>query len=252
MTFIERHLPKTINDLVFREPYVAKTIGQYATGERTKHLLLYGPAGSGKSEAARILVDTLAPGTAGTYANEHINPKNFKGKDFGQILNSWSAQANFGGASRGFVVIDEVDWFAEKMMHELRGFMDDHKSGTIICTTNHLNKLDDPLKNRFKKLHVEWPTVENWLPRAKAIMAIEGYDLTDHETLLLLKGFHGSGRDLIEWLEDYVLTLNSSEPNVAAPAPAHSKLTLTSPIFSGVSSNLPPTLTILSGKSAAN
>lgn len=227
MSFIERHLPKTTNDLVFRKPNIAKIIDEYAAGSRTKHLLLYGPPGAGKSEAARILVDTLCPDTAGSLANERINPMNFGKDGFAKVMNQWNMQMMC-GAPRGFVVIDEVDWFATKMMHELRGFMDDTRVGTIICTTNHLHALDDPIQSRFKKLHVEWPTVEDWLPRAKAITAAEGRNMTDEEMLILLKGFAGSGRDLIDRLELCVLRL----PTIGQSAP--------------------PRLSVISGQQASN
>lgn len=229
MTFEEKHQPRSISDLIFRDPYVAQTIGDYAAGKRTKHLLLYGPPGSGKSEAARILVDTLCPRTAGSYANEHVNPKNFGADGFKKIENQWNGQMTFGGAPRGYVVIDEVDWFAVNKQHELRGFMDDHKTGTIICTTNNLHALDDPLKSRFLKLHVEWPTVADWLPRAQAILAAEGFNLKPAEVQVLLNGFAGDARDLVSWLQECALKLM---PN-SIPA-----------------SSVTPTLTVINGGQA--
>lgn len=212
MTFEQKHRPRLVSDLIFRSQDAAKKIGEYAAGERTKHLLLYGPAGSGKSEAARVLVDTLCPGTAGSMANEHINPKNFKGDNFNQILSSWNAQMSLGGAARGFIVIDEVDWFAEKMKHQLRSFIDDHVSGTLICTTNNLHLLDDPLKSRFLKLHIEWPTANDWLPRAQSILAAEGFNLTKQEVAVLLQGFAGDARALTDWLEGCVIALKAKAP----------------------------------------
>lgn len=230
MTFEEKHQPRSISDLVFRDPHVAQTIGEYAAGQRTKHLLLYGPPGSGKSEAARVLVDTLCPGTAGSFANEHINPKNFGKDGFNKIENQWNAQLSFGGAARGYVVIDEVDWFALNKLHELRGFIDDTHAGTIICTTNNLHDLDDPLKSRFLKLRVEWPTVADWIPRAQAIMAAEGFELTHGEMELLLNGFAGDARALTDWLQECVLRLNV--PSSVQPA---------------ITPDITPSLTVLNG-----
>lgn len=230
MTFEEKYQPRSISDLVFRDPHVWQTISEYAAGQRTKHLLLYGPPGSGKSEAARILVETLCPGTAGSFANEHINPKNFGEDGFVKIKNQWNAQMNLGGASRGYVVIDEVDWFAVNKQHELRGFIDDTRVGTIICTTNNIHDLDDPLKSRFLKLRVEWPTAEDWLPRAQSILAAEGFNLTRDEVRILLQGFAGDARALTDWLQACVLRLNV--PTLVQPA---------------IAPKIAPSLTVLNG-----
>lgn len=239
MTFEDKHQPQSIADLVFRDPHVAQTISEYAAGKRTKHLLLYGPPGSGKSETARILVDTLCPGTAGSMANEHVNPKNFGEDGFVRIKNQWNAQMNLGGASRGYVVIDEVDWFAVNKQHELRGFIDDTRVGTIICTTNNLHLLDDPLKSRFHKQHMEWPTIADWLPRIQAIMAVEGFNLTQSEVQMLLNGFAGDARDLISWLQECVLKLSAVsalKPTVPA-VPKSSRTTFT--VLNGGNASLP-------------
>lgn len=240
MSFIARHMPKSIDDLVFRDPNVAKTIDEYALGQRVRHLLLYGPSGSGKSEAARILVDTLCPNTAGTAANEHINPLNFGTDGFVKVMNQWNMQM-LCGATRGYVVIDEVDWFANKMMNELRGFTDDTRVGTIICTTNYPNALNDPLKNRFARMNVELPTVNDWLPRAKAIMATEGRNLTDDQMLLLLNGFEGGGRDLIGWLEEQALRLPTVAQNALTTFSVINGQQLTN---SSPSNKAPPSLII--------
>jgi DNA polymerase III delta prime subunit len=228
MTFIKQHSPKQIADLVFNDPNVAMTIADYAHGLRDKHLLLYGPAGSGKSIAAQMILETRVGDLAGTAVASPIHAKNYAFDDFGPLLNDWSVQ-KMQGVPRGYTVIDEVDQFSVTMLQKLRAFIDSTELGTIICTTNHLQKLDDPFKDRFRALLVERPTVSDWTARAQSILAAEGVTLTAQQVARLLNGFQGSARQLIEWLEDYVLAHKrqlQSSPSVEPPAVTLNTVTL--------------------------
>lgn len=223
MSFITRHNPQQISDCVFRDPAVGAIINDYAQGLRDKHLLLYGPAGSGKSIAAKIILNTQLADLAGSAVAQPINPRDFDFEDFEVLLRDWSAQ-KINGVPRGYTVIDEVDFFSERMLQKLRAFIDSTELGTIIVTTNNLHKLDEPFKDRFRKQLVERPTAADWTVRAQAILAAEGVTLSADQVGILLKGFEGSARSLIEWLEDYALTLKRSPSISTAPGVSAAKL----------------------------
>ena len=215
MSFLRRHSPQQITDLVFRDATVGNIINDYALGLRDKHLMLYGPAGSGKSIAAQIILNTQAGDLAGSAVARPINPRDYEFEDFDPLLRDWSAQKN-NGTARGYTVIDEVDFFSDRMREKLRAFIDSTELGTIIVTTNNLHKLDEPFKDRFRKLLVERPVAADWTARAQAILASEGVILTKQQVDILLNGFQGSARELIEWLEDYTLTFQRQPLNSKA------------------------------------
>ena len=211
MAFIEMHVPNCVADLVFKDPYQSQIIKDYADGKRTKHLLLYGPAGSGKSEAAKIILrERLDDLSSGAFAKP-INPKLYKFGDFNPLMMDWNYQM-MQGSERGYSVIDEVDLFADEKHYLLRAFIDSTKLGTLICTTNNLHRLDDAFQDRFFKLMIERPSANDWIPRAQHILACEGMSYDKSQVSTLLKGFNGSARDLIDWLEEYTLRLGSSLP----------------------------------------
>ena len=142
--------------------------------------------------------------------------------NFSPLLNDWSTQ-RMHGVPRGYTLIDEVDFFSDRMRERLRAFIDSTELGTIIATTNNLHLLDDPFKDRFRKLYIERPTSQNWVQRAHAILASEGVNLTTQQVSILLNGFEGSARSLLEWLEDYALALKSTESPIATrPKSAYS------------------------------
>ncbi|WGI21875.1 AAA family ATPase [Amylibacter sp. IMCC11727] len=210
MTFDKKHRPKTLSDVIFASTDVQQTLEDYANNNRDKHLLLYGPKGTGKSVSAELIMrerlnliwqaGLAEPFNAKAYAEQHDS--------FGTLLSQWNWQLS-AGAHAGCSIIDEIDQFTLPMQHKLRAFMDQYELGVVIATTNNLHLVDGPLKDRFRPVCVEYPSVQQWVPRVVAVMAAEGIPITPSQALLLLNGFDGSGRSLNDWIEDYVLRLQS-------------------------------------------
>ena len=63
----------------------------------------------------------------------------------------------------------------------------------------------------IRKLLVERPSASDWTMRAKAILAKEGFALPTQNVQNLLKGFDGSARNLLEWLEDAIIELEKKQ-----------------------------------------
>ena len=204
MSFLTRHSPQQITELVFRDATVGDIVTDYAQGLRDKHLMLYGPAGSGKSIAAQMILNERVGDLAHSAVARPINPRDYGFDDFEPLLSDWSAQ-RMHAVPRGYTVIDEVDFFSDRMREKLRAFIDSTQLGTIIVTTNNLHKLDEPFKDRFRVLRVDHPLAQDWYARAHKILTAEGINITEQEVMNLLNGFDGSARKLIEWLEDHTL-----------------------------------------------
>lgn len=205
MHFIERHTPRCVADLVFENTANATVIAQYAAAKQTRHLLLHGPAGSGKSEAAKIIINSCVPHGVGSPCNQPIHAMTYDHDDFSPVFNDWGWQMSTYGSSRGYTVIDEIDQFQPKMRHTLRALMDERgDTGTIICTTNNLHLLDAPLRDRFTILEILRPSLQDWTARIIAIFRAEGITLTSDQVQMLFANFAGSARDLMRLAENYV------------------------------------------------
>lgn len=216
MDFANRHKPTVFADLVFRSQVVRQTLQDYANGTRTRHLLLYGPPGSGKSEVARVISRSRA-----TEGNEEFYDDPFHASDFSRDLlflmeNTWNTQRSVLGGDRGYAVLDEIHTLSSQSRYLLRGFIDRTRGGTLICTTNFLEAFDAAFLDRFKKVEIMRPCSDDWLPRARTILESEGVNLTDAQILTVLNTQTGSGRDFIDMLEDFVHELRQpTQPSAA-------------------------------------
>ena len=210
MKFEHKHRPHMLEDIIFADAHVAGVIQDTASGVRDNHIILHGPRGSGKSETARLLQQARLGSEAQGIFAEPIHAKTYEHESFDPILTTWNWQI-MAGARMGCVVIDEVDQFSTAMQQKLRAFVDRYSKGLILCTTNNLHAVDQPLQDRCRCLKIAYPTIEQWAPRAQAILASEGIELTQQQTRDLLNGFENSGRKMMDWLEDTVIEIRQEQ-----------------------------------------
>ena len=210
MKFEEKHRPKTLDDIIFVDAYVERIVKETAANKRHKHLILHGPRGAGKSETANLIMKSRYAEEDVNIAKCSVHASALEDKSLGILTGNWNYQRAF-GMLHGCLVIEEVDQLKPGMQQTLRAIVDEHTFGIIICTTNNLHRIDQPLQDRCRCLEFTYPTVDQWLPRAKAILDTNGIFFTEVQTQLLLKGFEGSGRKMMDWLEDTILDFTSDK-----------------------------------------
>jgi replication factor C subunit 3/5 len=205
MSFLRKHRPQSVSDLVFADPAVAKIIREYAAGVRTGHLLLEGPSGSGKSSAAQLIWQARASGKmCAAFPPVHYG-KGFDDTNIKRINGEWAFQMLDGFA---YTIIDEVDAATPNARYDIRDLIDNTAYGTIICTTNHLHKLEPAFIKRFKVVNVEVPTVDQWWQRALYILRQEGHSVSLGQLQGLMADFDGDVRDFVRHLETVSIDLN--------------------------------------------
>lgn len=217
MNFRQKNQPVSINDLVFRDPLVAQVISQYATGQRTKHLLLEGPTSTGKSEAARMILKERLFATMGPAYSSIYHGQGFNAAVLQQIAGDWNIQMMTGWA---YSVIDEVDFAGKAGCRDIRKFIDSKSYGTMICTTNDLHKLEPAFLSRFRVVTVEPPLPSDWHQRALTILQSEGLAVTLAQVQTLFANFTGHARDFMDFVEDAHIKMLSNRSAAASRAHA--------------------------------
>ena len=210
MNFGKKYEPKTIDDLVIENPDTFQRVREYADGQRGSNLILYGPRGTGKSSAARVICETRCGSSSlvSTYTGV-----DFTEATFDSILNSWQWQ-QLNGVARPTVIIDEIDQIKPADQNRMRSFVEQYGLGSIIGSTNNPHRIDGPLTDRFDQVELPIVSTDAWAKRASFIFTAEGVAHTPAFARAIVATNNGSIRDTMRAIEDYVIAKRNAEQSV--------------------------------------
>lgn len=220
MSFDLKHLPRSFGDLVIADANDAAIINTYVAGPPAKPLLLAGPPGAGKTEAARVIAQSYFATRNCDFHSWEYNGASL-GKNFEDLLMAEANIQKMGNRDKVLILINEIDLMDLRSVQPLfRQFMDDKRHlFHFIATTNYKSRLMGAMLNRFRVVDLKLPTPSDWVPRATAILEAEGLRPTLSDVQQMLGHFQGSARDLIDLLEEIVIA--SQEPHHAQQHPTH-------------------------------
>lgn len=149
--WVERYRPDTLEGYIGNEQMKEKFARYIATGD-VPHLLLVGPAGTGKTTAAKILIKGI-----------ECDSKIINASDDNNIDTVRSTIRGF-ASSRGFaplkiMILDEFDGFTRQGQEALRNLMEQFSDTTrFILTANYAERVIDPIKSRAQTWKVVPPS----------------------------------------------------------------------------------------------
>ena len=213
MSFDLKHLPRTFDDLVIADPLNATVIQQYCTQPPSKPLLLAGPPGACKTEAARVIAYSHFERHNIQHMHWEFNAASL-GKDYEAKIIAEVNHQMFANPDRALIVINEIDEMDLRSVQPgFREFMDAKRHLIrFVATTNHKSRIMGAVLSRFRLLDLDPPSSTDWVLRALSILHSEGLNPTRQDVTLMLQNFDGSARDLIDLIEETVMASKAVTP----------------------------------------
>lgn len=221
MSFDLKHLPQRFEDLVIADPLNAAVIRSYIDGPPAKPLLLAGPPGAGKTEAARVIAQNYFATRNLQNADWELNGAS-SGKTFETRIMAEVNYQMFGNPDKALIVINEIDEFDLRTVQPaFRDFMDSKRHLIrFVATTNFKNRMMGALLSRFRVLDMLPPQNLDWVNRAMAILEAEDLHPNRADVIQILQGFQGNARDLIDLLEETVLAAQAAKKSPTQQMPS--------------------------------
>ena len=176
---VEKYRPINLENYVGNE-HIKKSISQYIGQNDIQNLIFYGPAGTGKTTLAKLIVKNL------DCEHLYINASDERGiETIRDKVSGFASSASFKPLK--VVILDEADFLTIQAQASLRNVIETFSRTTrFILTCNYVERIIDPLQSRCQTLKVIPPSKKEVAVHLVDIMTTEGivYDLEDVKTIV--------------------------------------------------------------------
>lgn len=143
----EKYRPQTLDTFVGNEN-VKSTISQYLDSNDIQNFIFYGPAGSGKTTLAKIIVKNLDCDYLYINSSDERGIETIRNKvvDFASVASFKSIKV---------IILDKADFLTIQAQASLRNIIETFSQSTrFIMTCNFIERIIDPLQSRCQVLKI--------------------------------------------------------------------------------------------------
>ena len=164
---VEKYRSKTLDNYVGND-HIKKTIEQYLGQNDIQNLIFYGPAGTGKTTLAKLIVNNLNCDYLYINASDERGIETIRDK-----VSGFASTASFKPLK--VVILDEADFLTIQAQASLRNVIETFSRTTrFIMTCNYVERIIDPLQSRCQVLKIVPPNKTDVARHLAGIMEQEG------------------------------------------------------------------------------
>lgn len=175
----EKYRPTTLDSYVGNE-HIKGKVGRYIASGDVPHLLLSGPAGTGKTTLAKIIVQNIDCDSLYINASDENSVDTVRNK-----IKTFASSIGFRPLK--IVILDEADYITPNAQAALRNLMEEFSRHTrFILTCNYVERMIDPIVSRTQQFQVIPPSKAEVAKHVASILDMEEvtFDITDLKILI--------------------------------------------------------------------
>ena len=166
---VEKYRPNVLENYVGNKN-IKSVISKYLEQNDIQNFVFYGPAGTGKTTLAKIIVKNLDCDYLYINASDERGIETIRDK-----VSSFASVASFKPIK--VVILDEADFLTIQAQASLRNIIETFSRTTrFILTCNYIERIIDPLQSRCQVLKIVPPTKKdvakhlNWILQQEVVM----------------------------------------------------------------------------------
>tara|TARA_Y100000385_G_scaffold184657_1_gene190695 strand:- start:9 stop:917 length:909 start_codon:yes stop_codon:yes gene_type:complete len=191
---VEKYRPDTLENYVGNE-HIKKTISQYLGQNDIQNLIFYGPAGTGKTTLAKIIVKNLDCEYLYINASDERGIETIRDK-----VSGFASSASFKPLK--VVILDEADFLTIQAQASLRNVIETFSRNTrFILTCNYIERIIDPLQSRCQTLKVIPPSKQDIAYHCMNIFQDEEVDCSADDLRTIINQFYPDIRKMLNTIQ---------------------------------------------------
>ena len=188
--WVEKYRSQNLSTYVGNEQ-IKGTISKYLEQNDIQNFIFYGPAGTGKTTLAKLIVNNL------NCDYLYINASDERGIDtIRDKVQGFSSVASFKPLK--VVILDEADFLTIQAQASLRNVIETFSRSTrFILTCNYVERIIDPLQSRCQVLKIVPPSMKEVAAHIAGVLEKEGVEWTKETLGPIVKQYYPDIRKIL-------------------------------------------------------
>ena len=192
--WVEKYRSQALEDYVGNET-IKKTIQQYLNQNDIQNFIFYGPAGTGKTTLAKLIVNNLDCDYIYINASDERGIETIRDK-----VQGFASVASFKPLK--VIILDESDFLTIQAQASLRNIIETFSRTTrFILTCNYVERIIDPLQSRCQVLKIVPPSKQEIAYHIVDILKQENVGMGADDLKSVINQFYPDIRKMLNTLQ---------------------------------------------------